>query len=375
MTADAPRIAIFLATSGQSGVDRAAKNLIPELARRGYEVDLLKVRRHGPELPEIPAGVRVVDLGHAHVFACVFAVARYLRRERPAVLLTDKNRVNQTGLLARWLAGAYRTRLIFWIGTPPSRELAQRSRLTQQGRKMMTRLLYPLAERYLADSDGVAEDFSAYANIPRERVTVVPRPVVPRALFESPPPRPDHPWFAQGQPPVILGVGELSPGKDFATLLRAFARLRGEQHCRLVLIGKGRLREALLRQAAGLGVAEDVELTGFRTDVYAFMAHAAVLALTSLREGLSFVLIEAMACGTPVASTDCPTGPRAVLDHGRYGPLVPMGDDAALAECLRQLLRAPPTAQHLREGALRYAIPHAAESLLKVLGLPSEAVR
>jgi glycosyltransferase involved in cell wall biosynthesis len=369
------RLAIFLATSGHSGVDREPRNLIPELARRGFEVDVLQVRGHGPHLgvDAIPAGVRVFDLGHAHVYGCVLAVARYLRRRRPAVLLTDKDRVNRTGLVARWLAAASVTRLAFFIGTPPSAELAHRNVAKRWLRRRLTRWLYPVAERFLADSPGVAADFAAFAGIDSTRIHVVPRPVVPRRLLDAPPPPPDHPWFTRDAVPVILGVGELSPGKDFATLLRAFVRLRAERPCRLMLIGKGRLHDALLAQARDAGVGADVELAGFRDDVYGFIAHAAVLALASRREGLSFVLIEAMACGTPVVSTDCPHGPRAVLDDGRHGALVPVGDDAALAVALGDALDRPLPAAQLRQAAQRYAIPEASDALLDALKLPRVA--
>jgi glycosyltransferase involved in cell wall biosynthesis len=369
------RLAIFLATSGQSGVDRAARNLIPELARRGYAIDLLQVRRHGPHLEQVPAGVRVIDLGHSHVYACLLAVARYLRRNRPALLLTDKDRVNRTGLFARWLARTFSTRIVFWIGTPASSELAHRSAFTRWSRRFWLRVLYPRAHRMIADSPGVKQDYADYAGIDPAKIAVVPRPVVPAALFERGEPRPDHPWFAPGQPPVVLGVGELSDGKDWPTLLRAFAGLRRLRDCRLVIVGKGpRLRD-LQALAEQLGVGRDVHFTGFRKDVYRFMNHAAVLALTSRREGLSFVLIEAMACGVPVVSTDCPTGPRAVLQDGRYGALVPVGDATKLCAALHASLERPLPASTLQEGARPYEIAAAAAALLAVLGLPATVRR
>ncbi len=366
---DHPRIAIFLATSGQSGVDRAARNLIPALARRGYQVDLLKVRGHGPDLDELPPGVRVVDLGHDHVYPCALAVARYLRRERPRVLLSDKDRVNRTALLARWLSGT-RIPVVCYVGTPVSLEHAHRSAARQRRHRNWMRRLYPAADGFLADSPGVKEDLLAYTGLPRERVIVVPRPVVPAALFEDGVVPPPHPWLAPGMPPVVLGVGELSGGKDFATLLRAFAQLRARQACRLMILGKGKQYDALLAQAEALGVRDDVALLGFRRDVPAFMRHAAVLGLASLREGLSFVLIEALACGTPVVSTDCPHGPRAVLQDGRYGALVPVGDADAMAAALAESLGSRRSPEALRAAARPYEIETATDAALLALGLP-----
>ncbi len=101
-----------------------------------------------------------------------------------------------------------------------------------------------------------------------------------------------------------------------------------------MILGQGRARERLLALAAELGVAEDVALPGFVPEPYAFMAHADLFAFTSRWEGLGFVIIEALAVGTPVVATDCPSGPREILQDGRIGPLVPVGDAAALAAAM-----------------------------------------
>jgi glycosyltransferase involved in cell wall biosynthesis len=370
MAVNRRRIAIFLATSGHSGVDRAAQNLIPALAARGYAVDLLKVRAHGPELAALPDQVRVIDLGSAHVYSSIPAVVRYLRRERPGVLFSDKDRVNRAALVARWLAGARATRLVFCVGTPVSRELDHRSAWKRGLHRFWMRRLYPRADEIVCDSPGVADDLRVFAALGDKRLQVVPRPVVAAAVFAQTPPPPEHRWFRSREAPVVLGAGELSDGKDHPTLLRAFARLRVQRPARLVILGKGKRREALLQLARELGIADDVDLPGFRSDVPAFMAHADVFVLTSVREGLSFVLIEALACGTPVVSTDCPTGPRAVLQDGRYGALVPVGDDAAVAAAIQRALDAPLPAETLKEAARPYEIDTAAAAWLRAVGLP-----
>jgi glycosyltransferase involved in cell wall biosynthesis len=220
-------------------------------------------------------------------------------------------------------------------------------------------------------SEGVRRDLVGRFGVPAARVRTVASPVIHERLLHEAQPRPDHPWYAPGQPPVVLGVGELSRRKDFATLMRAFARLRGERRCRLVLVGEGREREALTALARELDVAEDVDLPGFQRDPYPFMAHSSVLALSSRWEGLGFVLIEAMALGTPVVATDCPSGPRELLDEGRLGPLVPVGDWQALAAALAATLADPPEAAALRQAAGRYEIGAATSDYLRELGMAS----
>ena len=367
------RIAIFLATSGQSGADRAARHLIPALAKRGYEVDLLQVRKHGPHLQQIPAGVRCIDLGSSHVYSSIPAVIRYLRQERPGVLFSDKDRVNRAALFAHRLAGAKQTRLVFCVGTPVSRELDHRSAWKRSMHRFWMRRWYPHADEIICDSPGVADDLREFAALGDKHLQVVPRPAIPAWIFDHTPEVPDHPWLREHTQPVILGVGELSDGKDHPTLLRAFARLRQQRPARLIILGKGKRREALLQLAQQLGIADDVEFPGFRSDVPGFMAHADLFVLTSVREGLSFVLLEALACGTPALSTDCPTGPRTVLQQGRYGELLPVGDDEAIAKAMLRTLDAPLPAETLREAARPYEIDAAAAAWLAAVGLPAHA--
>lgn len=363
-----PRIACFIATSGHSGVDRAMRHLIPAMARRGYAVDLLKVRKHGPELDDLPEGVRVIDLGSSHVYNSLPAVVRYLRRERPAVMLADKDRVNRTALLARKLAGVD-TRLVLSSGTTISIDLAHRGAFERWLQRTSMGKLYPYADQVIVTCEGVADDMSAYTGLPRHLIQAVPSPVVPQSLFDQAQPRPDHPWFAPGELPVIVSVGELGARKDFATLIHAFAKVRQQRPCRLVLVGRGRQREELQALAESLGVAEAVDFPGFQPNPYAYMAHAALFAFTSRWEGLGFVLIEALAVGTPVVSTDCPSGPSEILQGGKYGPLVPVGDADTLAAAMLTTLNHPPAADFLREAALPYEIEHSTTAYLKALGL------
>jgi glycosyltransferase involved in cell wall biosynthesis len=381
---DPSRIACLFSTSGHSGVDRAAKHLIPALARRGYQVDLLKVRRHGPhldpDLGETPPGVRIIDLGSRHTYACLPAVVGYLRRERPAVMLSDKDRVNRTALFARTLArmGARMgarvpTRLVLSSGTTISVDLATRSPLERWIQRNSMGRLYPLADGVIVTSTGVADDMAAYTGLPRHLIRVVPSPVVPDSLFDADLPRPDHPWFADPGRPLILSAGELCGRKGFDTLLRAFALVRSQRPCRLLILGRGGARQTLLALAAELGVADDFALPGFVPQPYAWMAHADLFAFSSRWEGLGFVLIEALAVGTAVVATDCPSGPSEILEKGRFGPLVPVDDHRAMARAITATLDAPLPPQTLRQAARPYSVEASTDAYLDAFGLPRQA--
>jgi glycosyltransferase involved in cell wall biosynthesis len=362
------RIAFFFSTSGHSGVDRAVRNLLQAIVRRGYPIDLLHVRNHGPSTENLPADVRVIDLGVRHTDMTLPALVRYLRRERPTVMLSDKDRVNRMAVLGRWFAGTD-NRLVLSSGTTISIDLSHRSAWERWLQHQSMSRLYPLADKIITTCEGAADDLAAFAGLKRDTIEVVPSPVVPAALFTETQPIPDHPWFSREAPPVILGVGELGMRKDFATLIRAFALLKHSRECRLLILGRGRQREELLRLAGELGVAEDVDLPGFVSNPYAFMAHAALFAFTSLWEGLGFVIIEALAVGTPVVAMDCPSGPREILQAGRYGKLVALGDTPALAEAMASTLDDPPPRDLLREAAMPYEIERSASAYLRALGL------
>jgi glycosyltransferase involved in cell wall biosynthesis len=166
---------------------------------------------------------------------------------------------------------------------------------------------------------------------------------------------------------VLVAVGRLHEQKDFQTLLRAFALVRARRSARLIILGEGPERPALEAGVAKLGLTEDVDLPGFVPNPYAFMAGASQFVLSSRYEGLPTVLIEAMACGCPVVSTDCPSGPGEILDNGKYGRLVPVGDAAALAEAMEATLDAPPPAAELKARADLFHIDRVIDSYRRLL--------
>jgi glycosyltransferase involved in cell wall biosynthesis len=258
------------------------------------------------------------------------------------------------------------------LGTTVSVNLARRGRLERALQRASMRHLYPRAAVVLVPSVGAADDLAAFAGLVRERITVVPSPVFGRrleALAAEPPQGPPGPDAV----PTVLGIGELCARKDFATLIRAFARLRAERPCRLVILGEGRQRQPLEALVRELGLAADVCLPGFVANPYPQLARAALFVLSSRCEGLPVALIEALACGTPAVSTDCPSGPRELLQGGRVGALVPVGDIDALVAAMTATLEKPPAAEVLRAAASPYAVQAAAGAYLDALRVPRPA--
>jgi glycosyltransferase involved in cell wall biosynthesis len=328
----------------EGGVERTAANLCRGLAERGYAVDLVLAQAEGPHLAEIPSSVRVRDLRATRVLASLPALVRYLQRERPGALLSMMCHANVVALWAKRLSGSS-ARAIVCEHNTLSR--TARDRTNRRGWLMpgLVRRFYPWADGIVAVSTGVAEDLGRVAGLPGERIHVVYNAAVTRELRERARAPLDHPWFSPGAPPVIVAAGRMRPQKDFPTLIEAFARLRQTRPARLLILGEGPDRAALDLLVRRLGLERDVAMPGFIADPYPYIARAALFVLSSRWEGLPTVLIEALACGTPIVATDCPSGPREILADGRYGRLVPVADVPALAEALASSLaegRQPP---------------------------------
>ncbi|MCB1785811.1 MAG: glycosyltransferase [Gammaproteobacteria bacterium] len=368
MRSEPCRLAVLISFSGAGGVERMVLNLVEGLAARGLRVDLLAIRADSAHLGPLPDGVRLIDLGVRHSALAVWPVARYLRAQRPDALLAAKDRAIRAAVVARRLSG-WRGPLAGRLGTNLSAALEGRSALARWLRTAPMRLLYRGVDRIVAVSAGVAEDTRRITGLPPARIGVVRNPVVTPHLAELAAAPCPHAWLAGCEVPVILGAGRLTEQKDFATLVRAFARVRAERPARLVILGEGRLRGPLQALAEQLGVAGDIALPGFAANPYAWMARATLFVLSSAWEGSPNVLTEALALGVPAVATDCPSGPRELLQDGRFGPLVAVGDAAALGAAILATLDAPLPAASLRDAVADYTVEAATRGYRRALGL------
>jgi glycosyltransferase involved in cell wall biosynthesis len=334
------RVAIFLVSLEGGGSERIALNLAQGFAERGLEVDLVLQRAKGPYLDQVSDKIRIVDLRAGRMALAIFPLISDLRRERPPFLLSLMMGANIIAILSKKLARVD-TRLM--ISEHLTISVATQNAGSLRGRylPLLAKRIYPWADGIVAVSEGVAEDLAHTLGLPRKKIEVIYNPVVTPELLEKAGEPVDHPWFKPGEPPVILGVGRLTEQKDFPTLLRAFALVRKERAARLVILGEGEDRPQLKALVDELGIAEDVDMPGFVDNPYGYMAGAAVFALSSRWEGLPTVLIEAMALGKPVVATDCPSGAREILNDGRYGTLVPVGDAKRLAAGISGMLEHP----------------------------------
>jgi glycosyltransferase involved in cell wall biosynthesis len=367
------------------GVQRVFMNLVPELARRGHRVTLLTCRAQGALRGEALAGVRQVllvprmpmrrrvwgALMHDWHYALATSGTPYLSRlpalvqfiesERPDVVISGGTRCNLLNAVAR-RAAAVTYQAALTEHNPLSGKAQRRSRRWKL-RSVVG--LYPHADVVAGVSAGVSNELARLLG--RNDVPVLPNPVVTpefRRQRTAPPP---HPWLTDGKGPVLLAVGALESRKNFTMLLRALTRLRERIPARLIVLGDGPERRKLERMAARLGIAGALSLPGFTANVAAYLASADAFALSSKYEGFGCVIVEALACGCPVVSTDCPYGPREILADGRFGRLVAADDATAMARGLEQALSIQPDRRLLVERAAQYSVERAADAYLTLL--------
>ena len=348
------------------------------LIARHVSVDLVVGRLHGDLIGEAPPQARIIELepaarwkANAYALAAYPAdsaallklrflgwkppgktrllpsLVRYFREARPEAVWSATAPLNLIAVWARRLA-RIDSPVIVSVHNQLTVRDGEKHRWRYDCPPELLRQVYLHADAIAAVSDGVANELVTHARIPRSRISIVYNPVAGPHIQELMHRPVDHPWFADGQPPVIIGVGKLSPAKDFPTLIRAFARLRRERPIRLVIFGDLRIRDKeakyradLERLPKELDIEKDVDFAGFTDNPFAYMSRAAAFVLSSAWEGLPTVLIEALACGCPVVSTDCPSGPSEILENGRFGPLVPVGNDEALAAAIQSVLDNP----------------------------------
>ena len=366
-----PDIVLFGMFRPWGGTYRRLMNQIHVWTRDGWSVELVTFRDGEMFYPdEMPESVACVHLGTRGKLATAVALWRYMRRRRPAVVLSINHITNVILAQAGMLPDTGTRRFLSVPNTfGESEKLAAEPRRREQKFRQIRRW-YPRSHGVIAVSDGVRRDLVENVGLKGVDVQRIYSGSVASGTLERAGEPVDHPWLAEDSAvPVILSAGRLVPQKDYPTLLRAFARLRERREARLIIVGKGREQEKLEALARELGIAEHVDFPGFAANPYAWMARADVFALSSRWEGLVNVVMEALGLGVPVVSTDCPSGPREILSDGRYGVLVPMKDPEALAEGLDRVLRGEGPVFDRDEAVDRFRAETAAAAYLDFFGL------
>lgn len=363
-------ISLFLPSVHGGGAERAMLIFGAELIKRGFAVDLVVAKFQGPHVDRIPYGVRVVDLKSDRMLQAVPRLAEYFAAAQPGAIFST---ITHANIAALW--AARRARLTAPVIVRQSNAPRAETK-SSFGRYVAGRLIpyaYPHAAGIIAVSAGVRDELLELNNRLDRLTKVIPTPVLTEDVRQLAAETPPHPWFAPDTTPIVLSAGRLESHKGMLDLVYAFKIVRERREARLVILGEGSQRARLEQEVTRLGLCDDIALPGFFTNPFCFMRRAAVFVLASHYEGLPNVLIQAMACGTPVVSTDCRSGPSEILDGGELGELVRVGDRVALAAAIERSLDLPRQKRAEEVVWERYAAELATTQYLQLAGLPPSA--
>lgn len=331
-------IAVFLPSLRGGGAERVFTNLSNELVRRGWKIDMVLVRAEGKFLSDVSQKVQVHDLSSPRTLRSLFRLREFLEARRPRLLVSALPHAN---LVALWAVAFsnWKMPVVLTEHNNLSKTSLHASRRTAPILPILMRCFYPRADAIVAVSSGVARELITCLRLDPERIQVIYNPIVcPNILRKADEPV-SHPWLLEKRDKVILAAGRLTKQKGFDTLLRAFAVVRRTIPAKLIILGEGEERKSLHNLAVQLGIGDDVDMPGFADNPYSYMRAADVFVLSSRWEGLGSVLVEALAVGTAVVSTDCPHGPSEILQGGKLGRLCAVDDVDAMAKAILETLR------------------------------------
>ncbi len=325
-------ITIFLPNLAGGGAERSMVTLANGIAERGYKVHLVLAKNQGVYFKEVSAGIDFHVLDSPRTIFSAPLLAHYIRRYRPYALISALENANLAAIWARWLLASDP---VLVISERSLSNLLFRGHHRRELRMLpfLASIFYRFADYIVAVSKGVARDL-INRKFPSKKIRVIYNPLdIERitVLGEEPV---LHPWFSEKKIPIIVAVGRLSKEKNFGLLLSAFELLLKRMETRLLILGEGEERPNLERFIAELGISDKVDLPGFDPNPFKYMKRADVFVLPSRFEGLPGALLQAMALGTPVVATDCPGGNREILEDGKWGALVPVGDSTRMAEAI-----------------------------------------
>jgi len=359
------RIAIFGPSFRLGGAEKAIISLANGFFRQGKTVYLLLASAQGQLQTEVDPGVKVVDFRKQGVFSSIFPLSGFLRRHRPDVLLSAQSHANVATLLARKVSRVS-VPVVINEQTIMSVAFVSEPGIKNKLVPRLARLIYRQADAVVCISQGLVDDILEVTKISPRLVYRIYNPVLPPdvELQQKIAAPLDHAWFRRDSPPVILAVGRLTAAKDYPTLLRAFALARQKRAMNLLILGEGEKRAEIESLVQTLGLEANVQLPGSVDNPYRYMARCTVFALSSAFEGLANVLVEALACGAAIVATDCQYGPAEILEQGRYGILVPVGDVPGMAQAILGALDRKREVHDLRERARVFSQENAVQEYL-----------
>lgn len=364
-------IAFFLSDLQNGGTEWFALHLARGLKKNGYQAVFLLSSEAGDLLPHVQKEFRIVNLkGSGYcplgVMRTIPALIRYLKAEEPEILISGLPLINAAAGIGVFLSGSS-TRLIVvdHIRLCPTRPATYSIKNWLKAKMVIA--THCMADHHICVSQTVARDLQCYTK-KKAHPRVIYNPVIPDNFDELCKESANHPWINSPNQPLLISIGRLLAHKDYPTLLLAFHEVVKESpKARLIILGEGEDRKKLEKMIKKLGLEQNVSLPGAVTNIFPYLQSASLFVLPSQSEAFGNVIVEALACGIPVVSTDC-GGPREILQDGKYGILVPVGDSRQLAIAIKRSLDTPQDKDALKKRGLSFSVSQATESYLKLIG-------
>jgi glycosyltransferase involved in cell wall biosynthesis len=362
------KIAIVLPHLGCGGAERLAVNLANHWASQGFQVDLVAMRAKGELLEAVQPSVNVVDLGVDQIRHFLRPFRAYLRRNRPTVCWANMWPLTSVAVFG-WLLAGCAGRLYLTDHTNLIKSCEREMNIPLSRLRWILKATYVLASGFSVVSDGVRENMRTLTGRCYPGARVIHNPATTGRFAGRLPDDEALALWGRNAGPRILSVGTLKEQKNHHLLIDAFSLMRQAGAGKLVIVGEGPLRADLTEHIERQGLQECVTLAGFCADPTPWYRSADLFVLSSGWEGFGNVIVEAMACGVPVVSTDCPSGPAEILENGRHGQLVPVDDAAALCLAMTRELSQPTDPQQLMSRADDFRIDVIAHQYLSFFGL------
>ncbi len=335
------RVIFFLPSLEAGGTERGVVNLANNIDSQKYCVSILLGKLEGDFIKEVRSGIKITNLNASLSLSLFFSLMRYFKTQKPDIFISAFPRVNVICLLAKIFSGSSVKIIItehsVFSMLPVIAKTSFRRLVARFFMPAMVRFLYPKADAIVCVSRGIASDLIKSVKTQTD-IKVIYNPVINDSIYQLSLDPVNHLWFINQDIPVIVAVGRLVDCKDYPNLFKAFKLVLEKKSARLVILGDGPEKEKLVNLANQMGLSNNIAFLGFKSNPFKYMKQSSVFVLSSLQEGFGNVIIEAMACGVPVVSTDCPVGPGEIIENSKNGILVPVGDEKKMATVILELL-------------------------------------
>jgi len=366
MTNRKPKIFFVIPTLRAGGAEKVLVNLLKYLAFKKVEFCIFLIvfnLRDQVYLDLIPSDINVINLKSSSFLKNILSMFKLIKDYKPDVIFSWLEASNLPILIANSFARE-KNKIIISVHGILSNALKFQSKVVAFAKKILIKHLYKKADKIIAVSEYIKYDLENYFYIDGNKIEIVYNPVVSDELYEKAKQSPKHIWLEQKKAPVLLSVGRLAYPKDYATLIKAFAIVRKKMKVKLIIIGDGPLKSFLKKLILETGLSNDVDVLGYKSNPYSYMARADLLILSSISEGLPTVLIEALSLGTPVISTDCGSGPSEIIENTENCSIVPIKDVSSLS---REILKILKNGGRVKYENNKFLVSSAGETYIKII--------